>query len=153
MSVIASASATLPVAEEEPFLLEEQIGQLIRRAHQRATASFLSHMGQGDLTPPQFAALFKLLEEGMVSQNSLGRMIAMDAATMQGVVHRLHQRGLVERQSDPVDRRRIQLSLTALGRKTVLDALDKAQASSREILNPLSARDQQTLLRLLKRIC
>ncbi|SIS88762.1 MarR family winged helix-turn-helix transcriptional regulator [Insolitispirillum peregrinum] len=134
------------------FQLEDQTSQLLRRAHQRATALFLSDLGPGAFTPPQFAALYKLYEQGSVSQNSLGRMIAMDAATMQGVVRRLHERGMVNRTPDAIDRRRIQLSLTAEGREAVELALEGAQAVEREILAPLNSREQATFLRLLRRL-
>lgn len=140
-------------SEAQPlFQLEAQPSQLLRRAHQRATALFLSDLGPNQFTPPQFAALYKLYEKGSVSQNSLGRMIAMDAATMQGVVRRLHERGMINRTPDAVDRRRIQLTLTDEGRLAVEEALDRAQSVEREILAPLNSREQATLMRLLSRI-
>ncbi len=55
----------------------------------------------------QFAALVRLRDLGGVSQNQLGRLIAMDAATMQGVIKRLAARGLIRRRPDPNDRRRL----------------------------------------------
>lgn len=134
------------------FVLDEQPSHLLRRAHQRAAALFQSDLGPGTFTPPQFAALAKLHERGVVSQNSLGRMIAMDAATMQGVVGRLADRGMIDRAPDPHDRRRVRLSLTGEGRRAVAQALHRAACVEREVLSPLNARERQTLLRLLKRI-
>ena len=46
-----------------------------------------------DLTPTQWAALAKLRELGDCSQNHLGRLTAMDAATIKEVVDRLTVRG------------------------------------------------------------
>jgi DNA-binding MarR family transcriptional regulator len=152
VSTLRRSPEVIANEQELPYALENQPSQMLRRAHQRATALFLSDIGPNSFTPPQFAALFKLYEQGSVSQNSLGRMIAMDAATMQGVVRRLHSRGLVNRTPDAIDRRRIQLSLTDAGQAAVEEALDKAQAVEREILAPLSAREQATLLRLLSRL-
>ena len=63
------------------YVLEEQAGHLLRRAHQRHTAIFQENIPDGQLTPLQFAALVKLHDLGEVSQNQLGRLIAMDAAT------------------------------------------------------------------------
>lgn len=153
ISSLRRSSSDITEAEREsPFVLEAQPSQMLRRAHQRATALFLSDIGPAKFTPPQFAALYKLYEQGSVSQNSLGRMIAMDAATMQGVVRRLHERGLINRTPDAVDRRRIQLSLTEMGVQEVEVAFEQAQAVEREILAPLSAREQATFLRLLGRL-
>ncbi|MGC2857177.1 MarR family winged helix-turn-helix transcriptional regulator [Novispirillum sp. DQ9] len=130
----------------------EEVGHLLRRAHQRATAILSGAFGPDGFTPPQFAVLSKLLEAGCMSQNSLGRAVAMDAATTQGVVRRLIDRDMVTRAADPADRRRVKLSLTATGRRAVQDILDRATAAEHAILSPLSPRERQTLMRLLRRI-
>ena len=84
------------------YVLEQQIGHLLRRAHQRATAIFLAELGDAhQLTPTQFAALVKLYDLGQQSQNELGRLTAMDPATVQGVIRRLAARRLLERSADP----------------------------------------------------
>ena len=53
--------------------------------------------GPVELTPTQFAALVKVHDIGQVSQNQLGRLTAMDPATIQGVIQRLEARKLIER--------------------------------------------------------
>ena len=83
------ASQAEPTEGEAGYVLEDQVGHLLRRAHQRHAAIFLENIGAGQLTPLQFAALVKLRDIGEVSQNHLGRLTAMDAATMQGVIRRL----------------------------------------------------------------
>ena len=75
------------------FLVEDHVGFLLRRAHQRHVALFLEITGHHGLTPTQFTALFKAVELGRVTQNLLGRLTAMDPATVQGVVRRLTARG------------------------------------------------------------
>lgn len=134
------------------YRLDEQVSHLLRRAHQRSTALFQAEVGGDGPTPAQFSALVKLQEQGEVSQNALGRMVAMDAATMQGVVRRLCDRGLVVRRPDPGDRRRVLLSLTAAGRACVEMTTPAARDAARAALAPLSARERQTLVKLLRRI-
>ncbi len=131
------------------YALEDQIGYVLRKAHQRATAEFLARFGEPELTPTQWAALVKLREAGGASQNQLGRMTAMDPATIQGVVRRLEERQLIERASDPEDRRRSMLKLTPSGEALVDRLRADAHAVSRAILEPLSGDERQTLLRLL----
>ena len=58
-------------------------------------------MGEFGVTPTQFAALAKLHDLGAVSQNQLGRLTAMDPATICGVVGRLIERGYVRPSPDP----------------------------------------------------
>jgi len=67
---------------------------LLRVAMQRHTSIFMSRMIEA-LTQTQFAALSKLYEVGPCSQNHLGRLIYLDAATIKGVVDRLVTRGFV----------------------------------------------------------
>src|SRR5690242_11442214 len=87
------------------YVLEEQIGHLLRRAHQKATAIFMAELGdEFELTPTQYAALVKLHDAGEQSQNQLGRATAMDPATIQGVIRRLEERRLIERAADAGDR-------------------------------------------------
>ena len=89
---------------EDDYVLERQVGHLLRRAHQRHAAIFQEMITDSQLTPLQFAALVKLRDLGEVSQNQLGRTTAMDAATMQGVIKRLAARGLISRRPDSNDR-------------------------------------------------
>src|SRR5712691_10096163 len=93
-----------PVAEPGRYVLDEQIGFLLRVAMQRHTSIFMSKMVEG-LTQTQFAALSKLHEVGPCSQNHLGRLIYLDAATIKGVVDRLRVRGFVATSANQQDRR------------------------------------------------
>ena len=118
----AELTSTAQKADSPNYLLEDQVGHLLRRAHQRHTAIFQANIGDEQLTPLQFAALMKLADVGETSQNQLGRLTAMDAATMQGVIKRLIARGVIERRPDPGDRRRLLLTLTKDGEALVADA-------------------------------
>lgn len=136
----------------EDYVLEQQVGFLLRKAHQRATALFAERIGRHALTPTQFAALAKLHREDGVSQNRLGRLTAMDPATMQGVVARLVDRGFVRRESDPADRRRAVLSLTEEGRRAFAESAANGLAISRATLEPLAAEERAVFLALLARL-
>lgn len=132
------------------YLLQEQIGFALRRAQQRHLAIFASRIT--DLTPPQFAALAQLYEAGETSQNQLGAQIAMDAATIKGVIGRLAARGLVTVAKHPVDKRRLMVCLTAAGRLTVERLIPVAVQITADTLESLSARESATLLKLLSKL-
>ncbi len=146
------AAAPKTGADEGAYLLEEQVGHILRRVHQRASAIFAAGTGPSQLTPTQFAALVKIMDEGSVSQNQLGRLTAMDPATMQGVVGRLLNRGLVARRADPDDRRRTLFRLTEAGRRTVAEAIPNGARITRDTLAPLTSDERKTFLRLLKKL-
>ena len=104
------------------------------------------------LTPTQFAALSKLKEVGPCSQNQLGRLTAMDVATIKGVVDRLRARRLVVTMADSTDRRRMLIDLTTTGHKTVTEAQRAGKAITERTLEMLSSRERVSLLRLLAKI-
>jgi DNA-binding MarR family transcriptional regulator len=142
----------VPLVEPEPgYVLDEQIGFLLRIAMQRHTAVFMSRMLEG-LTQTQFAALAKLFEVGPCSQNQLGRLIYLDAATIKGVVDRLSLRRLVTVVDDTRDRRRRAVALTPRGREVAEAAIKIAEQISDETLSPLAPEEQVLLARLLKRL-
>jgi DNA-binding MarR family transcriptional regulator len=134
------------------YVVEEQVGFLLRRAQQRHTMIFQDGMGALDLTATQFTALVKIVAFGRVTQNHLGRLAAMDPATIQGVVRRLTARGLVQRMRDPLDRRTAVLTVTAGGLEAVAGAVVSARRITEATLQPLDALERQTLLRLLARL-
>ena len=134
------------------YVLEHQIGHMLRRAHQRASAIFKANFAAHDLTPTQFAALVKIADEGAVSQNLLGRLTAMDPATMKGVIGRLYKRRLITSNHDSADRRRTLWSLSAAGRKLLGKVIEAGLATSEQTLAPLNGKEQETLQKLLSRL-
>jgi DNA-binding MarR family transcriptional regulator len=137
-------------ADDHDYLLQEQVGFILRKAHQRHLSIFATHIA--DLTPPQFAALAKLRDVGETSQNQLGTLIAMDAATVKGVIDRLKARGLVALSRHEVDKRRLLVNLTAEGRDAVERLIPLARRITSETLAPLSAKDSAVFMRLLGKL-
>ena len=133
------------------YVLDEQIGFLLRQVWQRHAAIFAREIGI-NLTSPQWAALSKLAETGPCSQNQLGRLTAMDVATIKGVIDRLTARGLTETSPDPQDGRRLVVSLTRGGQQLVEKAAPNALAISRETLAPLDAKEREMLVALLSKL-
>ena len=138
-------------AEHGPYVLDDQVGFLMRVAMQRHTAIFMSRILDG-LTQTQFAALAKLYEVGACSQNHLGRLIYLDAATIKGVVDRLRGRGFVTAMADPNDRRRRAVALTEQGRALTEEATKVAAEITAATLTPLTSEEQKTMVKLLKKL-
>lgn len=145
-----SKSLRLIDAEPESYQLQEQLGFILRKAHQRHVSIFTTRIGE--LTPPQFATLAKLADIGEASQNHLGSLVAMDAATVKGVIDRLKARGLVRLARNEADKRRLMVSLTEEGRELVEQLVPMAREITAETVAPLSRKETATLFRLLSRI-
>lgn len=131
------------------YAVESQAGHLLRRAHQRHTALFQDAMAGFELTPTQFTALVKIVELGRVTQNHLGRLAAMDPATIQGVVRRLVARGLASTAADPLDRRTVVLTATSEGCALAATAVPVAKKITVATLAPLNEREQRLFLTLI----
>ncbi len=140
------------MAAKEGSILERQAGHLRRRAHQRHSAIFQEKIGDAQLTPLQFAALVKLRDLTEVSQNHLGRLTAMDAATMQGVIKRLASRNLIKRRPDPDDRRRLIVSLSSEGYELVNTLVSSGSDITAQTLEPLCPAERKQFLDLLTKL-
>jgi DNA-binding MarR family transcriptional regulator len=147
-----SVSAKRSVKPQKPsYILDEQIGFILRQVWQRHATIFAREIGI-NLTSAQWAALAKLTETGPCSQNLLGRLTAMDVATIKGVIDRLTARGLTETGPDPDDGRRLLVSLTRAGQQLAEKAAPAALAITRETLAPLDAKERETLMVLLNKL-
>jgi MarR family transcriptional regulator, lower aerobic nicotinate degradation pathway regulator len=133
------------------YRLEDQVGFVLRQAQQRHAALFASLMIEG-LTPTQWAALAKLTEVGACSQNKLGRLTAMDAATIKGVIDRLTARGLARGQADAGDGRRRLIELTAEGAEIYARGASAAHEITARTLAPLDEEERRVLVALLRRL-
>src|ERR1700720_5018598 len=131
------------------YVLEEQIVFILRQVWQRHATIFAKEIGI-KLTPTQWAALAKLTETGPCSQNQLGRLTAMDVATIKGVIDRLTARGLTETSADPEDGRRLRVSLTRAGQQLTEKVAANALAISKETLAPLDPRERELFVALLE---
>jgi MarR family transcriptional regulator, lower aerobic nicotinate degradation pathway regulator len=136
---------------QEPYVLDEQVGFVLRQAQQRHTTIFAAEMIE-DLTPTQWAALAKLREVGDCSQNHLGRLTAMDAATIKGVIDRLTGRGFTTIRRDPRDGRRILVALTPAGSDLYDRAAPIAAVITEKTLEPLGKHERSMLVALLRRL-
>jgi long-chain acyl-CoA synthetase len=81
-------------------------------------------LAEVDLSLPQYRILIHL-DEGKVAASTLADKLAVSRPSITAVVDGLVTRGLVERQHEPGDRRRVGHDLTADGRR-VLERADES---------------------------
>lgn len=104
------------------------------------------------LTGVQFGLLNRLYESDGPVQAELGRRMAIEPATLTGIVQRLEREGWVRRSCDPDNRRLQRVWLTEKAR-AALPALQRQQGRHRRrALAGLSPEDLRCLEELLERI-
>ena len=138
------------MSEQSEYRLEDQIGFKLRLANQKHLDVFSRLMPE--VTPTQFAVLAKLSETGNISQNHLGRLVKMDAATTKGVIDRLKKKRFVLSTPSQTDLRRLEISLTEDGRIYTLNAVKTAHSISDKTATNLSPRELERLLALLDKL-
>jgi DNA-binding MarR family transcriptional regulator len=106
---------TGPVSHEEieelAGELRVSVGMLMRRLKQTDPSD--------DLTMPETSALSRLDRGGPMTSSELARSDRVSPQSMGVTVAALEQRGLIARDRDPEDGRRIMLSLTEAGQQVV----------------------------------
>ncbi len=86
---------------------------------------FLTACEAADLSPPQLKALLSLERGGAQSMRALAEGWHCDASWVTGIVDGLEERGYVQRQPHPGDRRVKVVALTPLGEKAKTRALER----------------------------
>jgi DNA-binding MarR family transcriptional regulator len=102
-----------------------------------------------DLTTPQFRSLRMLERYGAVSLNDLAQRLDLTAPTTSRVVQALTAQGLVTREVDQVDRRRIVLQLTNVGREKLEMLKGEMIAALTRRLENISSEDLTVVMRSL----
>jgi DNA-binding MarR family transcriptional regulator len=110
---------TVPVAREA----WQYIGELL--FSEEIQARFHDACEVADLTPPQLKALLSLEAGGARSMRLLAESWRCDASWVTGIVDGLEERGYVQRQPHPTDRRVKVVALTPLGEKAKARALER----------------------------
>jgi DNA-binding MarR family transcriptional regulator len=132
--------------------LHARPGFLLRRAHQISVALFLEETGAWNVTTSQYGALLVLAraQEGL-DIVGLGRRLGMDRSTCALVVSKLEAAGWVAMQTNPIDRRRKDLKLTAAGRATLETLADPARLARERLLSAFSPEEAEQFLALLRK--
>src|SRR3984957_1920108 len=105
--------ASVPDVTEVAGALRVAVGLVVRKLRQAPYA--------GELTLAESSALSRLERGGPATSSDLARVDRISPQSMGVTVATLLDRGLIERSRDPEDGRRIVLSITATGRRTVHD--------------------------------
>jgi DNA-binding MarR family transcriptional regulator len=94
----SAASPALPAIAQQ---MEGQLNLIQRRMRQSLQAEF----ARGQLTGPQRLVMHALVRSQGLSLRQLSEAVSLAHSTVSGIVDRLEKQGLLERQTDPADRR------------------------------------------------
>lgn len=110
----------------------------------------IDSLGLGGLS--DFALLEVLLHKGPLPVNAIGRKVLLTSGSMTAAVDRAERQGFVERRPSAVDRRVVEVHLTAAGRRTIEAAFAEHARNLDRLATSLSPDEQRTLIELLKKL-
>jgi DNA-binding MarR family transcriptional regulator len=97
-----------------------------------------------------YIVLTALRDEPMRAQAALAKAIGADKTRIIGVLDELQERGLIEREPDPADRRVRLLALTAAGRRLHTAVQGQIRTAEEILLSQVTAADRAAFLRTLR---
>jgi DNA-binding MarR family transcriptional regulator len=142
-------------SEERPDLDTASLGVVIRvmtlyRSFSRQATRALEPLALELWEYDVLSALRRQGEPYTLPATGLARETGLSSGAMTNRIDRLETRGLVRRRPDRNDRRGVNVSLTAKGRKLIDKAIQHRLDSARDSLEALDAEQQRELAALLR---
>ncbi|MDA3901845.1 MAG: MarR family transcriptional regulator [Desulfuromusa sp.] len=107
---------------------------------------------QHKITGPQLACLTVVEEEGPSTSSNLAKRVYLSPSTVVGIIDRLEEKRLVERNRSRVDRRQVHISITPQGRQLIADAPSLLQDTLANALVELPEIEQVSITLALEKL-
>ena len=104
------------------------------------------------LTSSQFFLLTALYEKDGLLISTLSQKVALDKATLTGVLDRLERDGFTERKADSEDRRAIKIHLTAKAEKLREELTELYHDNNCMFLSLLTQKEKEVFLRVINKL-
>ena len=130
-------------------LKKQIVSQLVETS--RLLRNYIDHRAKTrGTTRAQWIVLFRLREQEGLSQVDLADVLELQPISLVRLLDRLVEQGLVERRSDPRDRRTNRLFLTAAGRQLADDLDSLRDAIAADVLQGVPTAALETSLKALQ---
>lgn len=121
--VAATNETSASTDSDDPLLLDRQVCFPLYAATNLITRLYGPVLSAIGLTYPQYLVMLVLWEEEPQTVGALGARLYLDSGTLTPLLKRMEAAGLVTRQRDPQDERRVLIALTPKGRALREDAV------------------------------
>lgn len=142
-------SSVLAASQDVPF---RTVGFNISSLGYAISRRFRETLAPLKLEPREFALLRAVAAAEGQSQQAMGERLQIPASRMVAFVDALEARGLLERRTNPHDRRARALHLTDDGRQLLGQAMTAAIGLERDLCGDLEGEQREQLLGLLERV-
>jgi MarR family transcriptional regulator, organic hydroperoxide resistance regulator len=142
----ATTPSTPPAGSPEWLHLDRQLCFALYASSLAMTKLYKPLLAPLDLTYPQYLVLLVLWQQDGPSVSTLGEQLSLDSGTLTPLLKRMEQAGLLSRERDATDERRVLVRLSPQGcalqrrAETIPTQLACATACSLEELQSLTER-------------
>jgi DNA-binding MarR family transcriptional regulator len=151
---IASRSEALTRRGPRPAItlgvLGNHLGYFVRRLQVWIFQDFIRVLESTDLSPAQFSVMIVVGANRGLSQAELAATLGIERARLVRLLHRLEERGLIQRLASSADGRRHALQLTLPGRAHLRRAKMLADRHEKKLIEKLGAERHKMLLDALR---
>ena len=133
-------------------ILPNLLGYNVRRAHMALWRDFNRTVGIGQIRPGIFSLMVLVDENPGIAQIELATQLAIDKATIVGLIRQLQRQGWIERRRSSADRRRQDVFLTDTGRRELVTLRREMIEHEAKFLNLFSRQELAQFFDYLRRI-
>jgi len=134
------------------YCSHSSVGYLTKRAHSLLLDAVEPLLQRHGLTYAQYFVLAMLRDSAAVNPKDICLQFRHDSGALTRVIDQLAERGLLVRLRSDVDRRKVELQLTAAGRKVLESIVPEVLELLNHALEDFSAAEVQELTRLLTKL-
>jgi DNA-binding MarR family transcriptional regulator len=139
-----------PEVDAQPGFVSDYLLYLLAAASDGASAQFHAQVRKAGLRVPEWRVLACLHDRDGEMITQLARIALVEQSRLTRIIAQMEERGLVVRQSDPNDGRRVRVFLTAAGQNLIRTLVPQAQVHEVQLLEKLSGPDRDRLKPILK---
>ncbi|HET8778557.1 MAG TPA: MarR family winged helix-turn-helix transcriptional regulator [Agromyces sp.] len=144
------ADAVAPNAGSSAPSLSDDLSFLLARANAISLAAGNAALAAHGLKARSYSVLLLTTDDARPSQREIAEFLRLDPSQVVSLVDDLQSRGLVERRTDPADRRANVVVATDAGRRLAAVARESAREAEEQVHGQLSSDERQTLTALLR---
>lgn len=124
----------------------------LTRASESINSRLSRHLTEENLTISQFGTLEALYHLGPLNQKEVGQKILKSGGNITLVIDNLQKSGMVQKKTDPSDRRAVILTLTEKGEKFIEGYFPKHLEKIREEFSVLNEEEKEVLATICKKL-
>lgn len=132
--------------------LEQCVNFVLTKAQNAVQQLFKAELAPYGVTPGQYAVLKCLWDKNGQTAKQLSERLYLDGSTVTGILDRMENKSLINRQPDSKDRRAVRVMLTEKGRALNEPVNAAIESANQKALQKLRPQESVLLKKLLEEL-